>query len=152
MVNITNNQLPTSSQPLSTFGKGNVPTFVATEWYRFFTDLNKLLSDLVNGVLGFTTESGAAATGTTQGTALLMTTEWIEITTTPVNSGVLLSGFGAGVPNFVFNEGVNSLNVYPPSGSKINALAANAPYVLAAGKMQVFSQTTPTQFRTMNLG
>lgn len=152
MASITNNQLPTSSQPLSTFGQGNVPTFVATEWYRFFTDLNRVLSDLVNGVLGFTTESGATATGTTQGTALLMTTEWIEITTTPVNSGVVLPGFGAGVPNSVFNEGANSLNVYPPSGSRINNLGVNTPYALASGKMQVFSQTTPTQFRTMNLG
>ena len=146
------NQLPTSSQPIATFGNSDVPTIVTTEWYKFFANLSALLKNLVDGVLGFTVQSGATAAGASQATALLMTTEWIEVTVTPPGAGVLMVGFGAGVPETVFNEGANSLSVYPPVGSRIDALAINAPYVLASGKMQTFYQTRTNQFRSTQLG
>jgi hypothetical protein len=146
------NKVPTSLEPIAKFGDANVPTMVTREWYLFFQSLALILGNLVGGVLGFTTETGVTATGTTQGTAVVMTTEWIEVTTTPLNSGVMLQNFGPGVPSTVFNEGANSLKIYPSVGSQIDALGANAPYPLPAGKMQTFFQTANTQFRSTQLG
>lgn len=146
------NKVPTSLEAISTFGSGKVPTYVESVWYKFFQSLSSVLSNLVDGVLGFTSDSGATATGVTQGDALMMTTEWIEVTTTPAGSGVMLQPFGPGVPSSVFNQGLNSLKVYPSGGARIDALAINAPYPLPAGKMQVFSQVTNTQWLSTQLG
>lgn len=144
-----NNQLPTSSEPIGTFGEKSVPVFMGENWYQFFA---KLASLLIGGELGFSVESTATATGTTQGTALVMQTEWIEVTTTPLNSGVMLGAFGAGVPSTVFNRGANPLRVYPPVGSQIDTLGVNGAYGLAAGKMQTFSQVEDTEFLSTQLG
>lgn len=155
MAVVVNNQLnkvPTSLENIGQFGTANVPVFVSSVWYKFFQSLSSLLSDLVGGVLGFTVENAAAATGTTQATALVMTTEWIEVTTTPANSGVMLEGFGPGVPSSVFNRGGATLKVYPPVGSQIDALGANQPYSLATLKMQTFYQVTDTSFLSTQLG
>lgn len=148
------NEIPTSLEPIAGLQLGNkrMELTVNNVWYKFFLSLSTVLSNLIGGVLGFTSETGVTATGTTQATARAMTTEWIVITTTPLNSGVGLVGFGAGVPSEVFNHGVNPLKVYPPVGSQIDALGVNAPYVLAASKMQLFSQTDINQFYSTQLG
>lgn len=146
------NKVPTSLEPISTFGDKRVPTTVENVWYLFFQSLSSVLSNLVDGVLGFTTESGVEATGNSQATAFPVSTEWVQVSDTPAGSGILLLGFGPGVPCSVFNNGVNALDVYPPVGSGIDALGVNIPYSLAVGKMQVFSQVTETQFESMKLG
>ena len=66
------------------------------------------------------------ATGTTQATALGLTADWNLITVTPSNSGVVMPPLIGGQAILIANEGLNSLNVYPPSGSQIDALGANA--------------------------
>lgn len=146
------NKVPTSLVPIGTFGDRKIPVTVDNSWYLFFQSLSSLISNLVDGVLGFTVENGATATGNSQATALQMTTEWIEVTVTPAGSGVMLQTFGPGVPSSVFNRGVNTLEVYPSVGAQIDARGVNAPYPLAAGKMQVFSQTENELFLSMQLG
>lgn len=117
-------------------------------WWRFWFNLYTLVAADVP----YTAETALTATGTTQGTALALESEWSEITTTAANSGVRLFSFGIGLTGTVFNAGANALKVYPPIGGSIDALGVNAPYVLAAGKSQVFYQLTDTAFRSQQLG
>lgn len=101
---------------------------------------------------GATVQTGLAATGTTQGDALGLTRGWSEVTTTPVNSGVVIPALGIGLASTVFNEGANALKIYPPVGGQIDALGVNAPYLLATTKMQSLFQLTATQWRSTQLG
>lgn len=106
----------------------------------------------VSSTAGATVATGLVATGTVQGDALVLTKNWNEIDTTPVNSGVAISSLGVGLATTVFNQGANSLKVYPPIGGQIDALGINSPYALAASKMQLLFQLTATQWRTTQLG
>ena len=73
-----------------------------------------------------------SAAGTTQGTATELVSADSELTTVGAGAGVVLSSkLAAGDSQTVFNAGANAVKVYPPSGMKINALAANAPMLLA---------------------
>lgn len=96
--------------------------------------------------------TGLAATGTVQGDALVLVDGWNEVGATPVNSGVVLPLLGIGLPSLVFNEGVNTLKVYPPGAGQIDALGASAAYSLAAGKIQSFNQLTAARWRSTQLG
>lgn len=101
---------------------------------------------------GASVATGLAATGTTQGTALALNRSWNEVTATPANSGVLLAAFGVGQQSVVFNEGGSALNVYPPAGGQIDALAVDAPYPLPNTKSQEFYQLTAARWRSSQLG
>lgn len=244
------NQVPTSSEPIGTFGSANVPVQVSSVWYKFFVSVSGLLSnssgggsgasaildtlgDVVGGMLsrfgtgwhefvatvpnsipvmnpdvpvtlrtfqqlldvigavrgdilfrgaagwqvlapvaggylqslgvgadpqyaagvaGAAVAIGLVATGTVQGDALVLTKGWNEVTTTPVNSGVVIPALGVGLASTTFNEGANALKLYPPVGGQIDALGINNPYSLAASKMQSLFQLTVTQWRTTQLG
>lgn len=106
----------------------------------------------VGSTAGATIATGLTATGTVQGDALVLTHNWNEVTTTPLNSGVVVPNLGAGQGSTMFNEGANPLKVYPPVGGQIDALGVNAPYVLASIKMQSLFQLTATQWRSTQLG
>jgi hypothetical protein len=43
----------------------------------------------------------------------------------------------------------NSMNVFPAVGEKINALAANAAFAVAANKVAVFYVTGPGQWHSL---
>lgn len=135
--------MPTAAMPI--IDKGGMPS---QPWWRFFYGLYTRSAATISYLVG----TDLTAAGTTQATALQLTAEWNEITTTSVDAGVILNGFGAGLTSTVFNEGANSLNVYPPVGCSIDALSANSPYALASGKAQVFHQLTATHFRSLQLG
>lgn len=92
------------------------------------------------------------ATGTTQAGAAQLTSDLNEVVTTPAGSGVLLVVTDPGKQQWVFNGGVNPLNVYPPSGMGIDAIAVNGPYSLASGKTQVFTVYDIDQLRSLQLG
>ena len=78
------------------------------------------------------TQAALSAAGTTQGTATELTAADSEITTVAAGSGcVLASALASGDSQTVFNAGANAVKIYPPSGMKINALATNAPMLLA---------------------
>lgn len=72
-----------------------------------------------------------SAAGTTQGTATLLFSGISVLGTVAASSGVILQTAGVGTSQIIYNGGANPVNVYPPSGLKINNLAANSPHVLA---------------------
>ena len=82
--------------------------------------------------------NGLTSAGTTQGTALAITNQTNEFTTVAASSGGILPSPEQGEFIFIANSGANALNVYPATGHSLNALAANAPFSLAAGKNAIF--------------
>ncbi len=92
---------------------------------------------------GFSTV-GATATGSTQGTALLLTTEFTIFSTVAASTGARLPAPtdplspSGGDSFFVANNGANALAVYPPVGFSIGTAAANTATSVAAGKTAYF--------------
>lgn len=115
--------------------------------------VNALLNrtGMSGGVLG-QVDGGLTAEGTTQATALQLSLDYNEILTTPAGSGAQLHDLKPGQWQYVFNGGANALSVYPADGAKIDALATDAPYALAAGKAQVFTSFELTQLRSFQQG
>ncbi len=75
--------------------------------------------------------AGIVAAGTTQGTATALTASLNGVGTVAAGSGVVLYAGSPGDCQIVYNGGLSPVNVYPPSGLKINQLAVNVPHVLA---------------------
>jgi hypothetical protein len=74
----------------------------------------------------YTPADNLTAAGTTQADALVITADWNNIVTVPVNSGVLLPALTAGQLVWLFNnDPAQNLKVYPPVGASITYLAAN---------------------------
>lgn len=92
--------------------------------------------------------TGVTAAGTAQADATELAVDWNVIGPTPANSGVRLQALQPGQAQRVYNDGANNLNIYPASGSSIDALAPNAPYVLASGARREFSALTATVLRS----
>jgi hypothetical protein len=84
------------------------------------------------------------AAGTTQGTATAITAVTNNVTTVASGTGVILPIPYAGDEVVVVNNGANTLNVYPQSGSTISDLATNTPSVLAVGKVLTLHAVTTT--------
>ena len=75
--------------------------------------------------------NGLTATGTNQGTAYEVTSAKNAFSTVASGTGAVLdSDAVAGDTQMIYNGGANALTVYPPSGSQINALGANAGMLL----------------------
>lgn len=90
--------------------------------------------------------TSVSAAGTTQGTATELTAADSELTTVGAGAGVVLSAqLASGDQQTVFNAGANAVKVYPPSGMKINALAANAPMTLATNTGCIFKCVSTTR-------
>ena len=80
-------------------------------------------------------QTGVVAAGTTQATATPVYGDNVHVGTAAASSGVILSGnssFGPGDTVFVQNAGANAVLIYPPVGTQINALGANAGFSLAS--------------------
>ena len=87
-----------------------------------------------------------SAAGTSQGTATELTAADNEVTTVSAGAGVVLSSkLAPGDEQSVFNAGANPLKVYPPSGMKINSLAANASMNLAVNTGVLFKCVSTTR-------
>lgn len=80
------------------------------------------------------------AAGTTQATALALTTQENIVTTVAVGSGVILPSLAVGTETVVRNRGANALLIYPPTGAAIEAAAANASVSLAVGSTARFTR------------
>lgn len=78
------------------------------------------------------------ATGSTQGTALVLSAVINIVTTAAASTGVLLPPSEVGAEMAVYNLGANALLVYPGTGGIINALSANAGFSVGAGKAATF--------------
>lgn len=135
--------MPTAAMPV--VDQSGLPS---QPWWRFFYGLYTRSAASIPYLVATT----LTAAGTTQADALVLSSEWNEITSTPVGSGVVLNAFGSGFESTVFNVGGATLKVYPPVGCSIDALAANTAYSLANGKSQVFYQLSATKFRSLQLG
>ncbi len=110
------------------------------------------------GASGIPNSSNAAiaAAGVGQTDAKLLTDDFNYVTTG--SGGVILKALQPGQLQWVHNATLGNLNVYPASSGQINALAVNAPYVLATGTMQIFwvpnllPTTGGTFYKTITLG
>ena len=92
------------------------------------------------------TATSISAAGTTQVTATELTASDNELTTVGAGSGVALaSAIATGDSQTVFNAGANAVKVYPPVGMKINALATNAPMLLATNTGCLFKCISTTR-------
>lgn len=88
------------------------------------------------------------ATGNSQATAFLLTFSDTEFTTVAASTGAILPAPIAtnGGPGrvqqsdclAVYNQGANTLTVYPPVGFKIGLASMNAGVSIASGKSAVF--------------
>lgn len=84
------------------------------------------------------------ATGTSQTTGLVLTSQNNEVTTTPSGTGVVLWAT-LGIPIYVWNRGALTLNVYPPSGCQIDAAGTNVAVTLAANAKGNYTLVAATQ-------
>lgn len=90
------------------------------------------------GIVGSVTGS-LTATGSTQGTALEVCDDVNVITTAAASTGVILKrDLSPGDRQVIANLGASSLSVYPTVGGKINSLATNGAFAVAAGKVAEF--------------
>ena len=71
------------------------------------------------------------AAGTTQGTATALTADVIVITTATTGQGVILYSGVPGDDQWVYNDTLVDIRVYPHVGGSINQIAANSAFVLA---------------------
>lgn len=85
------------------------------------------------------------ATGTTQGTALLLINGINFIGTAASGTGVILFPANPGTSQTVYNGGANAVTVYPPTGAKINGLTTNAGHSLAANTACHYWNISSTQ-------
>lgn len=92
------------------------------------------------------TATSVSAAGTTQGAATELTATDNEVTTVASGAGCVLSSkLAPGDEQTVFNAGANALKIYPPSGFKINALAANASMTLGTNTACLFKCISTTR-------
>lgn len=92
------------------------------------------------------TATSVSAAGTAQGTATELTAADSEVTSVAAGAGVVLSSkLAPGDEQSVFNAGANALKIYPPSGFKINSLAANSPMSLATNTGCIFKCVSTTR-------
>lgn len=80
------------------------------------------------GYFAGTVDTSVACISTAQASARLLTaaTNIIKSSTTAANDSVRLPGLYAGVQFIVVNDTTQSAKVFPPTGSQINGLGANA--------------------------
>jgi hypothetical protein len=103
-----------------------------------------IASPTFTGNVKYSTATNLTAAGTTQATALALTSDYNHIGTAAASSGVRLPTAVAGMEVLVFNKGANAVNVYPATGAAINALAANAALAVAAAGVTIFYAISST--------
>jgi len=95
-----------------------------------FTDLT------VTEYLATSITTGIVASGASQSTATLLTTQMNVVNNVGSGTGVLLEPVSAGTFVRVFHRasGGHTLSVYPPSGQQIEALGTNSPSGMIYGQ------------------
>lgn len=136
----TGNNLPPPQSPFVNQATG----FLSNDGYLY---LLGIINQLQNAVPTSSIATGLEAQGTTQSTALQLTSQWNEITSAigGGTNGVLLDAFQPGQAQSVFNNSGVTINVYPPPGAKINSLGVNVAYSLTNGSRQTFQFLQVTQ-------
>ncbi len=89
--------------------------------------------------------SGLTATGSTQGTALALSSVINEVSTVSASTGVrLMPDMSPGDMIHVHNSGASTLSVYPPTGESIQSGAANAAFSVATNRAALFIKRSNT--------
>ena len=98
--------------------------------------------------IGKDVATGISASGSTQGTATVLTCASNQVTNVAGGSGVILDPNASfGDSQLVYNGVSNPLKVYPPVGASINGLTTNSPVILpinTACEFHCFSTTSWT--------
>lgn len=89
--------------------------------------------------------AGGGQTGATQINSM---NARVTTVATAADSVVLMPS-AKGLIVYVTNAAANSMNVFPASGDKINALSANAAFAVAAGKTCAFVCYTAGQWHSL---
>ena len=99
------------------------------------SDISGAIADMSSVANAITATAGGG-----QADAVALTASFNRVTTVATAAdSVKLPAAIAGARTAVFNKAAaNSLNVFPSSGDKINALSADAAYALAATKGALF--------------
>lgn len=99
-------------------------------------------ADAIQGGVNLT----ISAAGTTQGTATALKTSNNYISTAAASSGVILPAAMQGDWIVIYNGGANPVNVYPPTGAKINSLSTNGAAILAQNTACIYFCFSSTQW------
>jgi hypothetical protein len=103
----------------------------------------------VTGSLAFSNTNSITATGSTQGTAYVLTSDTSTITTCASGAGVVLpTGIGREIT--VINRGANALLVYPASGYAIDGTATNAPVSVPSNGWLTVNVISSSQYFTID--
>jgi hypothetical protein len=109
--------------------------------------LAPLQAQNIAGVSSF----GQTATGTTQADAFISAADVVGFTTVATGTGYRVpDNLEPGDWVVVYNGGANALNVYPPVGGSLNALATNTALSVAANKTLIIFKISET-LHTTNL-
>ena len=116
--------------------------------YSGYQYLLSLLNSASENQPSATVATGLTATGANQATALQLGSQWNEVDVVAPGTGVLLSAYSEGQSQTVFNQGANTLQIYPSPQSQIDSLGQNEPYMLAAGARITFDFVSAMQIRS----
>lgn len=100
------------------------------------------------GFLLMSIGTGLTATGATRVDALPIVDNQNEFTTVAAGTGCILPANVASANITIWNEGANTLNVYPVTGNQIDALGVNNPDTIAAGTSKRYAAMTNGFYRT----
>jgi hypothetical protein len=106
--------------------------------------------------IGGTVANGLTATGTNQGTALLLSYDDCQVfTTVGIGTGCIFAGatvYCAGDQVIIANHGADALLVYPATGGTIAAKAANASFSLASKSAALFESIDGLNWAVLGAG
>lgn len=86
------------------------------------------------------------AAGTTQSDATAIVADTNIVTTATANQGVILYAGMPGDDQWVFNDTLVNIKVYPPTGAAVNQLAANTGFTLAPATAVICKCISSTQW------
>jgi hypothetical protein len=109
-----------------------------------YTPANKA-GDTFTGTVGLSTGATISAAGTTQGTAISLSSQVSIVTSVAANAGVIVPG--TGVVYLLLNRGTNVLSVYPPSSAQFESFGTNVAVGVAVGGFAFVECETGSQCR-----
>lgn len=113
--------------------------------YKVYQTGRRKFADMVT----YSTAGALTAAGSTQGTALALTSDINNVTTVAAGTGVILPFWQTGHKIIIRNAGANALAVYPNSSAQINNLGTNVAFSIPAGTSIEFVNFTSTQWATL---
>lgn len=93
--------------------------------------------------------TGLVAVGSTQATALQLSAVYNAITTSAASTGVILPTTEPGASVVVYNASGQTISIYPPVSSQINAVAVNGAYTVATAKTVILFAVSSTLWVTV---